>query len=54
VAATDGSFRAVLALADGSLMLEDASTAWEWWIRWFASAPRHTGRYVRASSPPTG
>jgi hypothetical protein len=27
VAATDGSFRAVLALADGSLMLEDASTA---------------------------
>jgi hypothetical protein len=27
VAATDGSFRAVLALADGSLMLEDANTA---------------------------
>ena len=51
VAATDGSFSTLLALADGSLMLEDAKTAMGTWSRWPASARRPLGRCeVRAMS----
>jgi len=49
--AADGSFRTVLALADGSLMLEDAKTALgvvEPLLRFGSSA---LGRYGRARCP---
>ena len=53
VAAADGSFRTVLSLADGSLMLEDIRPRWEAWSRWRASVPRRLGRCGRARSRPT-
>jgi len=51
MAAADGSFRTVLALADGSLMLEDARPRWGLWNRCCASAPRLLAATARALSP---